>query len=293
MKFMYILIILSFFYGIYNILLSIFRIPRLNSEMLPIFKLFKKKSKINKYGDNYSELTHRIAKYIKLPEIFKKRLNERLIMANINSTPELYISNLINKSLTYLLFALLCIPISNFISLIFIYFSLHSIYKGNINLNKEIKERTEKIEREIPKFLDFMINSFKFNKNVKQAFESYEKIAGDNFKDNISITIADMTTGNYEDALKRLDTRINSYSFSKVIRAILQVVKGEENILYLSNLYRESASEEYERLKREADTKLNHVAAYSKILLLCLMIITFTILGIMFYKNFTKVNGAL
>lgn len=292
MKYIYVLIILTFFYGIYNILLSVFSIPRLNSEILPIFKIFKKKHKISKYNDNYSELTHKIAKYIKLPENIKKRLNEKLTMANINSTPELYISNLINKSLTYFIFALISISINKYISFIFIYLGFNSMYKGYVNLNKEIKERTEKIEREIPKFLDFMINSFKFNKNVKQAFESYEKIAGNNLKDNISITIADMTTGNQEDALKRLDLRVNSYSFSKVIRAIIQVVKGEENILYLTNLYRESASEEYERLKREADAKLIHVSSYSKILLLCLMIITFTMLGIMFYKNFTKVNGA-
>lgn len=292
MKILYVLIIITFFFGFYNILLSIFKIPKLNNEGFFILNFFKKKNnKIRKYEDNYSDLTHKIAKQIKLPENFRNKLNEQIIAADINSTPELYISNLIYKSLTYVIFGIILFPINGMITIILIVFAISTIIKGYKNLDNEIKERTEKIEKELPKFLDFMTNSFKFNKNVKQALESYEKIAGDNFKPNIAITIADMTTGNYEIALKRLDTRVNSYNFSKVIRAIIQVVKGEENTQYLTNLYRESSSEEYERLKREADNKIDKVYKYSKALLFCMIVIVFTLMGMMIYKNFKGISG--
>lgn len=292
MKILYVLIIITFFFGFYNILLSIFKIPKLNNEGFFILNFFKKKNnKICKYEDNYSDVTHKIAKQIKLPENFRNKLNEQIIAADLNSTPELYISNLIYKSLTYVIFGIILFPINGMITIILIVFAISTIIKGYKNLDNEIKERTEKIEKELPKFLDFMTNSFKFNKNVKQALESYEKIAGDNFKPNIAITIADMTTGNYEIALKRLDTRVNSYNFSKVIRAIIQVVKGEENTQYLTNLYRESASEEYERLKREADNKIDKVYKYSKALLFCMIVIVFTLMGMMIYKNFKGISG--
>ena len=133
--------------------------------------------------------------------------------------------------------------------------------------------------------------SFMFNKNVKEAFESYEKIAGEYLKNNIKITIADMSTGNFINALKRLDARINSYNFSKVIRAIIQVVKGEENTQYLKNLYRESASKEYERLKLEAEKKIEKVQFYSKIIFVCIIIMVFTLLILMLFNNSKKLSG--
>ena len=290
MKSVYILIWLFYFLALYNICLTIFKIPKYESEISSIFKIFKKKSS-NSSGDNYSHTTHEIAKRIKLPIFIKNTLEEKLRTADINSTPELYISNLINKSGSYLLFAMLFMPIHNIMSMIFIGLAVHTAVKGYKSIDDIIKVKTEKIEREIPKFLDFMTNSFKFNKNVKQSLESYEKIAGDYFRNNIQITIADMTTGNYENALKRLDARINSYNFSKVIRAIIQVVKGDENEQYLRNLYRESASQEYERVKREANKKLDKVAGYSKIMLICIITIIFTMIGLMLYKNFRKIGG--
>lgn len=280
---------LTVFYGIYNILLTIFKIPTYHRNF--DFNLFRQKKKKSKYNDNYSNLTHEIAKKIKLPDNIKIRLNEKLKIADINSNAELYVSNLIYKFAIYILFAILLMPVHKILTLTFIFLGIQSIFKGYKNIEDEIKIKTEKIEKEIPRFLDFITNSFKFNKSVKQAFESYEKIAGDYFKSNISITIADMATGNYEIALKRLDARINSYSFSRVVRAIIQVAHGDENTQYLENLYRESASAEYEALKLESNKKIIKVNFYSKIILICIIIIVFTILGLMFIKNFNKLNG--
>lgn len=279
------------FYGIYNIMLTLLKIPKYNKEKKSIFSLFIKKKKNNNYEDNYSHLTHEIAKIIKLPNNFKEKLNSKLRIADINSNAELYIANLINKSLTYFIFAILFISIHKIVTIIFIFLGIQNIFKGYKNIDTEIRLKTSKIEKEIPRFLDFITNSFKFNKNVKEALESYQKIAGEYFKSNITITIADMSTGNYEVALKRLDTRINSYNFSRVVRAIIQVVKGDENIQYLENLYKESANKEYEALKLESSKKIRKVESYSKIILLCMMIIVFTILGLMFIKNFNQVNG--
>lgn len=285
-----IIITIFFSFGVYYVLLSIFRVPRYNTEANKVFNLFRKK-KSNNTGDVYSPTTHKIAEKLKLPIYFKTRLQEKILIAEIDTTPELYMANLINKSFTYIIFAIIFIPIHKILTVIFTAFAISSIFKGYNTINEEIRIKTEKIEKELPRFLDFMTNSFKFNKNVKQAFESYEKIAGDYLKNNISITIADMATGNFVNALKRLDIRINSYNFSKVIRAVIQVVKGDENIQYLNNLYKESANAEYERLKLEANKKLDKVSRYSKILLFCLMAIVFTIIGLMLYKNFRKIGG--
>ena len=290
MKSLYVLICLFIFLGLFNICIDLFKIPKYGIELNSLFKIFKKKKNEDR-ADNYSHLTHEIAKRLKLPKFVKETLNEKLIVADINSTPELYISNLINKSGLYLIFAIVFIPIHKILTFIFIGLTVHTLVKGYKSIDDIIKVKTEKIEREIPRFLDFMTNSFKFNKNVKQSLESYEKIAGDYFKNNIQITIADMTTGNYENALKRLDARINSYNFSKVIRAVIQVVKGDENEQYLRNLYRESSSQEYERLKKEANRKLDKVSGYSKIMLLCIITIIFTMIGFMLYKNFKMVGG--
>ena len=282
------LIILLFGIGMYNIFLSIFKVPKYNSEIHSLFKIFRKKQADS--TDNYTPTTHYIAERIKLPYGIKTSLEEKLIMADINSTPELYISNLINKSFTFIIFAIIMMPIHKILSFIFIFYAIQTIFKGYNSLNDEIKVKTETVEKEIPKFLDYMTNSFRYDKNVKQAFESYESIAGDYLKKNITITIADMNTGNEINALRRLDSRINSYNFSKVIRAIIQVVKGDENIQYLNNLYRESANKEYERLKLESEKKIEKVSKYSKIILICLIVISFTMMGMTIYKNMVNLS---
>ena len=99
-----------------------------------------------------------------------------------------------------------------------------------------------------------------------------------------------MNTGNEINALRRLDSRINSYNFSKVIRAIIQVVKGDENIQYLNNLYRISANKEYERLKLESEKKIEKVSKYSKIILICLIVMAFTMMGMTIYKNMINLS---
>ena len=282
------LIITLFGLGLYNIFLSVFKVPKYNSEINSLLKIFRKKE--SNSTDKYTPFTHYIAERIKLPYGIKTSLEEKLLMADINSTPELYVSNLINKSFTFIIFAIIMIPIHKIISLVLVFNAIQTVLKGYNSLNSEIKIKTEKVEREIPKFLDYMTNSFRYDKNVKQAFESYESIAGDYLKKNITITIADMNTGNYVNALRRLDSRINSYNFSKIIRAIIQVVKGDENIQYLHNLYRESASKEYERLKLESEKKIEKVSKYSKIMLICLVVMAFTMMGMTIYKNIINLN---
>ena len=290
MEILIVLICMFFFLGFYFIMIDLFKIPKYNAELKSIFNIFKKKKNTGT-GDNYTHSTHVIATHLHLPIYLKIKLQEKLDIAEINSTPELYVANLINKFFLYILFTIIFIPIQKLLSIIFVCMGISTIIKGYNSINDVIKIKTEKIEKEIPKFLDFMTNCFRFNKNVKQSLESYEKIAGEYFKNNITITLADMTTGNYVNALKRLDARVNSYNFSKVIRAIIQVVKGEENTQYLVNLYRESSSQEYERLKLEANKKIDKVSFYSKIILMCLILIIFTMIGLMLFTNFKKIGG--
>ena len=147
MKSVYILIWLFYFLALYNICLTIFKIPKYESEISSIFKIFKKKSS-NSSGDNYSHTTHEIAKRIKLPIFIKNTLEEKLRTADINSTPELYISNLINKSGLYLLFAMLFMPIHNVMSMIFVGLAIHTAVKGYKSMDELYNNLIKPLEKD-------------------------------------------------------------------------------------------------------------------------------------------------
>ena len=57
-------------------------------------------------------------------------------------------------------------------------------------------------------------------------------VAGKDFGAELDQTIADMKTGNYENALIHFETRIGSPMLSDVIRGLIGVLRGDDQRMY-------------------------------------------------------------
>jgi len=100
-------------------------------------------------------------------------------------------------------------------------------------------------------------------------------------KRELEITTGDMKTGNIESALRRFETRINSSMLSDVIRGLVGVVSGNQNVVYFEMLSHDFKALEIQKLKAEVMKRPSKIKKYSMMLLGCFIL---TYLSVMFMQ---------
>ncbi len=117
--------------------------------------------------------------------------------------------------------------------------------------DKLLKIKRERIEAELPKFASTISNSLHTTKDVIKILRSYRKVCGDELREELDITLADMKTGTDETALRKLEGRIGSPKLSELVRGLLSVLRGEDQAMYFAVKNEELRKEYIERQKRE------------------------------------------
>lgn len=144
--------------------------------------------------------------------------------------------------------------------------------------DKLLKIKRERIEAELPKFASTISNSLHTTKDVIKILRSYRKVCGDELREELDITLADMKTGTDETALRKLEGRIGSPKLSELVRGLLSVLRGEDQTMYFAVKNEELRKEYIERQKREIlmrPGKLKGVTIATVILMLVIFIYIF------------------
>lgn len=94
--------------------------------------------------------------------------------------------------------------------------------------------------------------SLENDRDVLKILTSYRRVAGKDFGAELDQTIADMKTGNYENALIRFETRIGSPMLSDVIRGLIGVLRGDDQRMYFKMITFDMRQIEQNNLKKEA-----------------------------------------
>ncbi len=86
--------------------------------------------------------------------------------------------------------------------------------------------------------------------------ERFRMNAGESLSGELDILIADMRSSNYEAALTRFESRINSPMLSDVVRGLIGVLRGDDSAVYFQMLSHDFKQIELQRLKAEAQRKI-------------------------------------
>ena len=116
------------------------------------------------------------------------------------------------------------------------------------------------------------------DRDVLKILTSYRRVAGKDFGAELDQTIADMKTGNYENALIRFETRIGSPMLSDVIRGLIGVLRGDDQRMYFKMICFDMRQIEQNNLKKEAAKRPKKIQRYSMMMLICIMIIYLVVL---------------
>lgn len=267
--------------GIYLILADVFEVSKLKTSktILNISKKEKKKS-AKSLEVLLLDMATKISKYISLDDYKKGRLEMTLRSAQIKISPETYVADVYIKTGIVFIISVISFFITPFLSILFIIYGC-IVYKREYNKAEEIlKKRKNKIEYELPKFAMNIEQELKSSRDVLKILEIYHK---HNYKTNLGeeleITIADMRSGSYEEALRRFETRIGSSSLSEIIRGLMGVLHGNDETLYFRMLAHDLKELEYQRLRGIVLKRPQKIKKYSAMMLSCLMLVYGVVLG--------------
>ncbi len=145
------------------------------------------------------KFTVKLTPKIKLLVMKKSKIEKLLAVANDPRSPEELVAKAyVNAvaSLTLIPFLLMIEPLFCTFALLLAFYS----YRREFNLVKEEGEKRQRnIENEMLKFVIYMANALKTQKNVITCIESYKMNFDTPLTEELTLTLADMKIGNYED----------------------------------------------------------------------------------------------
>lgn len=286
----YILILFSicFSLGVYLILKDLLKLPtgRTVKAVHVIDKRERKKAKNVEVLIN--DLAMRLSTVIRLTDYSKRKLTATLKSANIKLAPETFIARAWLKAGMMLFFIIPAIFIFPMVFPVILFLSVAVYFKEIRSADEVIRKRREEIEFELPRFVSTLSQELKASRNVLNILETYKQNAGESFKNELEITVADMKSGSYESALTRLETRLNSPALSETVRGLIGVLRGDDGVVYFQMLSHDLKQLELQRLKTIAMKRPGKIRKYSFAMLFCFLFMYLTVMFVEIVKTLGK-----
>lgn len=237
-----------------------------------------------------SSCTKWLARYLPLDKFRAAEIQRELDAAGISVSPKEYIAAAVLPAAASLLIAVPVYFITPILALIPAALAVCLFLHRYSSANRQGDSRRTAIEKEMPRFVAYMANELKNNRNVLELIDTYKANYSSPFTEELSITVSDMRTGNQEQALQNLETRINSSLLSELVRGLLSALRGDDMTLYFDNLSYKLADVWRERLKQQALKKEPKINMMSLILFMCSIITVFVVLGIAVYSSVSRMG---
>lgn len=233
-----------------------------------------------------------LSKKIHLNAERRSTLEKKLYSADIQYSPEFFITKSIAEGVLVALFSVpvyFLAPLMGFIfkamginetalaflnvilpitSMFCIIMGIMVYVKRIQELDQIIKKKGEKIDGDLVLFASTIKQQLAYSRDVMSILQSYRKICSPEFTHELDKTIADMKTGNYETALRHLESRVPSVGLSEIIRGLLAVMRGDDQRGYFEMLTHDLTVKSKEDLKRAALKRPDKLKPVT-VLLLC------------------------
>lgn len=190
------------------------------------------------------------------PEFFVAKCLAESVLVILMSVPIYFLGPLLGNLLKMLSFGSVMMAVINvimpLISMFCVVIGIVFYTKRIQELDQIIQEKSEKIEGDLALFASTIKQQLSVSRDVMKILESYRKVCSREFTHELDKTIADMKTGNYEKALRNLESRVPSVSLSEIIRGLLAVMRGDDQRGYFEMLAHDLTVKSKEELKRTA-----------------------------------------
>lgn len=267
--------------GAYNLSCAFVDVPTARTSRMMMIAKKQTGEASEKLSDVYlTRIAEKLSPLLKLDPIKKSKLELALNIAEIPLTPETYtMKAILTAILTALLglFLLLFIPLVGFLVMGLSILMWFSTYQQAFDI---VKKRKKLIESELPRFAVSIQQGLSTNRDVLKLLVSYRRIAGPHLGKELDTTIADMKTGNYENALLRFQNRVGSTMLSDIVRGLIGTLRGDDQQMYFKMLVFDMRQIEQNNLKKEAAKRPKQMQKYSMMMLFCILLIYVVVLSV-------------
>lgn len=271
--------IILFGFAVYNLSCAFADIPTSKTSRMMMLARKQQGVKNEKLFNVYlTKIAALFAPCLRLDKLKRGKLQAALNIAGLEMTPEIYTARAWVTAGAVALCALplmFVIPLSVPILVGLAVALWFSTYYAAFDF---VKKRRKLIEAEIPRFALTIGQNLENDRDVLKILTSYRRVAGRDFGAELDQTIADMKTGNYENALMHFETRIGSPMLSDVVRGLVGVLRGDDQRMYFKMICFDMRQIEQSNLKKEAAKRPKKMQRYSMMMLICIMIIYLVVL---------------
>jgi len=279
---------ITFALGLYSIFLDLLYMPTLKAKRAIVAIDKREKKKSQSLDVVVSSIAVKLAKFIKLSDYKHRKLQATLKSAGIKLSPEAYIAKAWVKAGLTLLVIVPAFFIFPIVSPVILFLSVAVYFKEMRSADEAVRKMKEDIEYELPRFVSTLSQELKASRNVLSILESYKQNAGQSFRGELEITVADMRSGSYESALTRLESRLGSSSFSEVSRGLIGVLRGDDGVVYFQMLAHDLKQLELQRLKKIAMKQPGKVRKYSFLMLFCFLMMYLSVILVEIITTMSK-----
>ena len=279
---------LLFTTGTYFVISDVLKLPTLASTKAVLTVARQGKKQAMNLEPVVFELSSRLSRFIIIDCYKRRKLENALKSAGIKLTPETYLAKAWVKAVLTALLILPVLPIFPILAPVILVLAIAIFFREQQAAYEIVRQKREDIEYELPRFVSTVSQELKASRDVLSIIISYQKNAGESFKKELEITIADMKSGNEETALTRLEGRIGSTMLSDVVRGLISVKRGDNGTVYFEMLSHDFKLLELQRLKLLAMKCPGKVRKYSFFMLGCLILMYLGVLGYEIMNSFGK-----
>lgn len=278
MTLMALLAVCLFGTALYYLTCAFADVPTRKTSRMMLMAQRQGKRRENIFDVYAAKVSSKIAPYVRLDKMKRASLERTLKIAGNNLTPECYTAKAWVIAGTV---ALCAVPMAFLIPLmvpVLIGLAVALWFSTYYAAFDFVKKRRKRMEKEIPRFALSIGQSLENDRDVLKILTSYRRIAGKEFGAEIDQTVADMKTGNYEQALLHLEARVDSPLLSDVTRGLIGVLRGDDQRMYFQMITFDMRQIEQNDLKKEAAKRPRLIQRYSMMMLLCIIMIYMVVL---------------
>ena len=278
MTLMALLAVCLFGTALYYLTCAFADVPTRKTSRMMLMAQRQGKRRENIFDVYAAKVSSKIAPYVRLDKMKRASLERTLKIAGNSLTPECYVAKAWVIAGTV---ALSAVPMAFLIPLmvpVLIGLAVALWFSTYYTAFDYVKKRRKRMEKEIPRFALSIGQSLENDRDVLKILTSYRRIAGKEFGAELDQTIADMKTGNYEQALLHLEARVDSPLLSDVTRGLIGVLRGDDQRMYFQMITFDMRQIEQNDLKKEAAKRPRLIQRYSMMMLLCIIMIYMVVL---------------
>lgn len=263
----------------YNLSCAFVDIPTGRTSKMMMLARKQQNAKKEKLLDVYiTKIATLLAPFLRLDRLKRNRLQAALAIAGLELTPEVYTARAWVTAGTVGLCAIPIAFLMPLLSPVLVGLAVALWFSAYYAAFDFVRKRRKLIEAEVPRFALSIGQNLENDRDVLKILTSYRRVAGSDFAAELDQTIADMKTGNYENALLRFETRIGSPMLSDVVRGLIGVLRGDDQRMYFKMICFDMRQIEQNSLKKEAAKRPRKIQRYSMMMLVCIMIIYLVVL---------------